>query len=210
MGPGDEKNYVPFTEKMIPRPNTKYGASKLKAEMWLATCGLPTVIFRPTGIYGPREKDYFLMFDSIKKGFDFSVGFRRQMLTFIYVEDLANAAYDALDRAPIGETYLISEERSYSQKEFRKLSLRSMGRRFAFPMRMPLWIVRIVSAIVEIWGVARMKPTTLNRDKYNIMAQRNWSVDTSKARHDFGFHAPTSLEKGIEKTVKWYMENGWL
>lgn len=210
MGPGDEKNYTPFTEKMIPHPNTKYGASKLKAEMWLATAGLPTIIFRPTGIYGPREKDYFLMFESIKKGFDFSVGFRRQMLTFIYVEDLVRAAYDALEHAPVGETYLISESRGYSQKEFRKMALQSMGRKFALPMRMPLCIVKAVSAVVEKWGVARMKPTTLNRDKFNIMAQRNWSVDTTKAERDFGFRARTSLKEGIDKSIKWYVENGWL
>ena len=71
--------------------------------------GIPYIIFRCTGIYGPRDHDYFLMFESVKKGFDFSVGFRRQMLTFIYVEDLARAIYDALEKAPTGEVYNISE-----------------------------------------------------------------------------------------------------
>ena len=86
MGPGDEKGYTPFDESMIPMPNTRYGASKLKAEMWLEMDGMPYIIFRPTGIYGPRDHDYFLMFKSISKGFDFSVGFRKQLLTFIYVD----------------------------------------------------------------------------------------------------------------------------
>jgi len=31
----------------------------------------------------------FLMFDAIAKGFDFSVGYRKQQLTFLYIEDLA-------------------------------------------------------------------------------------------------------------------------
>lgn len=210
MGTGDEKTYTPFRESMVPQPNTRYGTSKLKAEMWLQTSGLPYIIFRPTGIYGPRDRDYFLMFESIKKGFDFSVGFRKQMLTFIYVEDLVRAVYDALEKAPTGEIYNISEPRSYSQKEFRHLSMQAMKKHLVLPMRMPLWAVKAVSAVAEKWGVARMKPSTLNRDKYKIMKQRNWQVDVSKAEQDFGFRASVPLEEGIRKSIDWYRKEGWL
>lgn len=209
MGPGDEKGYTPFTEKMIPRPNTRYGASKLKAEMWLTTCGIPTIIFRATGIYGPRDKDYFLMFESIRKGFDFSVGLRPQMLTFLYVEDLAKAAYDALEKARTGETYNVAEPRAYTQKEFRKIATETMGCR-AIGVKMPLWAVKAVSFLAEKWGVLRMKPSTLNRDKYNIMKQRNWKADISKARHDFGFNPQTDLREGVRRAVEWYRKEGWM
>lgn len=210
MGPGDERGYTPFTETMIPRPNTKYGASKLKAEMHLAMSGLPHVVFRCTGIYGPRDRDYCLMFKSIAKGFDFSVGFRQQQLSFIYAEDLARAVFDALEKAPTGETYNIAESRSYSQKEFRKIASRCVGRRFVAGVKLPLWVVKAVSTVAEKWGVARAKPSTLNRDKFNIMKQRNWRADTSKATRDFGFTATTSLEKGVQETVEWYKKEGWL
>ncbi len=112
---------------MIPHPNTRYGASKLKAEMQLAMSSIPYIIFRATGIYGPRDKDYFLMLESVKKGFDFSVGYKRQVLTFIYVEDLARAIYDALERSAVGETYNIAEGRDYTQKEFRKIAPKWWG-----------------------------------------------------------------------------------
>lgn len=210
MGKGDEKGYTPFNEKMTPAPDTKYGASKLKAEMLLLMEGVPFIIFRPTGIYGPRDKDYFLMFKSIARGWDFSAGLRRQMLTFIYVEDLAKAIYDALEKAPTGETYIISEKRSYSQKEFRSIAREIMGKKFVLPVRLPLWIVKIVSAVAEKWGVARMKPSTLNRDKYNIMRQRNWNADTEKASRDFGFSPETDLKEGVKKSINWYKEQGWL
>lgn len=209
MGPGDEKGYTPFTETMIPHPNTRYGASKLKAEMWLATCGIPTVIFRATGIYGPRDKDYFLMFESIRKGFDFSVGFRRQVLTFIYVEDLARAAYDALAKAPAGQTYNVAEPQAYTQKEFRQIATEAMGCR-AIGVKLPLWMVRAVSTVAEKWGVLRMKPSTLNRDKFNIMKQRNWGADISKARRDFGFTPEISLREGVRRAVEWYRKEGWM
>ena len=210
LGPIHEKDYRPFTESDIPRPDTRYGASKLKAEMWLLTSGLPYIIFRPTGVYGPRDKDYFLMFESIRKGFDFSVGYKKQMLTFIYVEDLARAVYDALEHGKPGEVYHISEGKGYSQKEFRRLSMEAMKKRFVMPMRMPLWGVKGVSWIAEKWGVARAKPSTLNSDKYRIMKQRNWLTETGKAKADFGFEAEVPLEEGIRRSVEWYEKEGWL
>ncbi len=210
MGPGDERGFRPFDEKGIPMPNTRYGASKLKAEMWLATCGVPTVVFRPTGLYGPRDRDYFLMIESIAKGFDFSVGMRRQMLTFLYAGDLAKAVYDALEKAPAGETYCLADGRGYTQKDFRRIVCRELGKRIVISVRMPLWAVKAVSAVAEKWGVARMRPSTLNRDKYRIMKQRNWLVDTSKARRDFGFDPQTGLEEGIRRSIKWYRREGWI
>lgn len=209
LGAQCEKDYRPYTEEMIPQPNTRYGASKLKAELWLATAGIPYIIFRATGIYGPWDKDYFLMFESIRKGFDFGVGYRKQLLTFIYADDLAKAAYMALAKAPTGEVYHISEPRAYSQKEFRKLAMASMGKRFVMPMRMPLWATKAVCAVAEKIGVLRNRPSTLNSDKFRILRQRNWNCSTAKAERDFGFVAPTPLAEGIEKTVGWYEKAGW-
>jgi nucleoside-diphosphate-sugar epimerase len=178
--------------------------------MWLEMDGMPYIIFRPTGIYGPRDHDYFLMFKSISKGFDFSVGFRKQLLTFIYVEDLSRAVFDALEKAPVKETYDISEPRGYTQKEFRRLTAKAIGKKVVFPVRMPLWGVKAVSVIAEKIGVARMKPSTLNRDKYKIMKQRNWGVDVSKASRDFGFSPRVSLADGISESIRWYREEGWI
>ncbi|MDE7160811.1 MAG: NAD(P)-dependent oxidoreductase [Muribaculaceae bacterium] len=208
LGPGPG-GYAPFTEQTIPQPNTRYGASKLKAEMWLAMSGLPYIIFRCTGIYGPRDHDYFLMFDSVRRGVDFSVGFRKQLLSFIYVEDLARAVCEALAKAPVGETYNISEEAVYTQAEFRAIASRVLGKRFVLPVKAPLWAVKCVCAVAEKIGAAKGKPSTLNRDKYNILRQRNWAVDSSKAARDFGFRASTSLEEGVGKACAWYAAQGW-
>lgn len=201
MGPGADGQ--PFDEKKPPLPDTRYGASKLKAEMWLATAGIPYIIFRATGIYGPRENDYYLMYKSIARGFDFSVGFKPQALTFIYVEDLARAVFDAIEKAPVNNTYIISENASYSQKQFRKIVLNELGKRFAIPIKLPLWAVKTVSVIAEKIGALRGKPSTLNRDKYHIMRQRNWKADTSKARADFGFNPIVSLKEGIRLSIAW-------
>lgn len=211
VGPRDEKNYNPISEETIPIPNTRYGSSKLKAELRLMSQSeIPYIIFRCTGIYGPRDHDYFLMFESIKKGFDFTVGYRPQMLSFLYVEDLARAVYEALEKAPTGEVYNIAEPQTYTQKEFRKLSAEALGKRFVMPVAVPVWGLKAVTSVAGAWGMWRKKPSTLNSDKYHIMKQRNWRVDTSKAERDFGFRAEVDLREGIRRSVEWYKKEGWL
>ena len=70
----EQQPYTEILESDEARPNTAYGRSKLEAEQWLAdlpSCtgggggGFPYVILRPTGVYGPRERDYFMMAKSI-------------------------------------------------------------------------------------------------------------------------------------------------
>ena len=206
LGPGDEKAYSPLKGDMIPQPNTRYGLSKIKAETYLQTLpqSFPWIILRPTGVYGPHEQDYLMMIKSIDSHFDFGVGFRRQMLTFIYVEDLARAIFEALEHAPLHKKYIISESRAYSQKEFRSIVAKELGRRFVVPVRLPLWALKIACKVSEKYGAAKMQAVTLNSDKYNIMAQRNWNCDTSEAERDFGFRARIDLEEGIRRTVRAY------
>lgn len=205
IGPGDEKGYSPISEQMVPRPNTRYGLSKVKSEQWLETLsGLPWIIFRPTGVYGPHEQDYLMMIKSIDRHFDFGVGYRKQLLTFIYVEDLVEAMFMALEKAPVCRRYNISEPRSYSQAEFRRIVAEELGRKVVVPVRLPLWAVKGVSYIAQKAGLFTGKPSTLNLDKYKIMKQRNWQCTTDAATRDFGFTAPTSLREGIRRTVAAY------
>lgn len=59
----------PITEADKPCPNTAYGFSKLKANfIWVGHSGFSYIIYRPTGVYGPREKDYFLKRQSPSSG----------------------------------------------------------------------------------------------------------------------------------------------
>lgn len=208
LGPGDEKGYSPMTGDMIPRPNTRYGLSKIKAETFLmGQNDLPWVILRPTGVYGPHEQDYLMMVKCIDAHFDFGVGFRKQMLTFIYVEDLARAIFDALEKAPVHGKYIISEPRAYTQKEFREIVAKELGRKIVIPVRLPLWALSVACKVSEKWGAAKMKAVTLNSDKYHIMAQRNWSCDVTPAVRDFSFAPRVDLREGIRRTISAY-KNG--
>ncbi len=209
LGPGDEKGYTPLDSSTVPNPNTRYGLSKVKAEQYLEyQSGMPYIIFRPTGVYGPHEKDYLMMVKSIDSHFDFGVGFKPQMLTFIYVDDLVTAMFDALVSGKVGKKYIISEERSYTQKEFRQIVADELGAKWVIPVRLPLWMTWVASYVAEKIGHLRARPSTLNRDKFKIMKQRNWNADVSDAQRDFGFKTRFSLRDGIRETVHAYRENG--
>ena len=205
LGPGDEKGYAKMNGSMIPNPNTRYGTSKIKAETLLdISSWLPWIVFRPTGVYGPHEQDYLLMIKSIDRHWDFGVGYRKQLLTFIYVEDLATAIFDALERAPVHRKYIISEDKAYTQAEFRRIVASELGGKWVIPVRLPLWTAYVASVVAEKIAAARMQASTLNRDKFKIMKQRNWDCDITEAKADFGFNPRFSLREGIRNTVTAY------
>lgn len=205
LGPGDEKNYTPLSGDTFPNPDTRYGQSKIMAEQHLEHfAGIPYIIFRPTGVYGPHEKDYLMMIKSIDSHFDFGVGFRKQMLTFIYVDDLVNAMFDALEAGVENRKYIISENRAYTQKEFRDIVARELGGKWVIPVKLPIWAVWTASAVAEKIAKWRCTTSTLNRDKFKIMRQRNWNADISDAVAEFGFNPQVDLREGVHRTVEAY------
>lgn len=206
--------YPAITTADTPCPNTVYGESKLAAERYL--CSLPDfpwVILRPTGVYGPRERDYFLMAKSIKQHIDFAVGYRPQEITFVYALDVVQAAFLACERPAekvVHKAYFLSDGHSYSSRAFSDLLQHEMAVRFVLHIKAPLWFLRIVCAINGTIMRWFGKLTTLNMDKYHILAQRNWNCDIAPARHELGYTPRWSLEEGVKQTVRWYKQEGWL
>lgn len=195
----------------LPHPNTAYGRSKLEAERRLAaTEGLDYVVLRPTGVYGPRERDYFLMAKSIARHTDIGAGFRRQELTFIYVADLVEAAFLAMERGSRGSAYFLSDGYSYDSRRFSDLLQREMGVRHVVRLTVPLWVLRAVCFVAERLARLRNAPSTLNMDKYNILKQRNWNCDIAPARRELGYRPGYDLQRGVAETVAWYKEEKWL
>lgn len=197
-------------ETDTPAPNTAYGISKLDAERGLATMGGDYIILRPTGVYGPRERDYFLMAKSIKQHTDFAVGYSRQVITFIYMRDLVSAAYLALDRGQRGGAYFLSDGKEYDSRAFSDLLQREIGTRFVLHITAPLWVLRGVCWVAERLNRLTGKTSALNSDKYNILSQRNWKCDITPAQRDLGFKPEWNLDRGVTEAVAWYKANGWL
>lgn len=208
----EQQPYREITEHDVPKPNTAYGQSKLEAERYLDSIGnnFPYIVLRPTGVYGPRERDYFLMVKSIKEHTDFSVGFRRQDITFVYVKDVVQAVFLSLDHGMSGRKYFLSDGQVYQSATFSNYVHEELGRPWWIRIKAPLWLLRIVTFAGERIGRATGRMTALNDDKYNILKQRNWRCDIEPAMDELGYHPHYTLREGVKEAVQWYRNNGWL
>jgi len=216
----EEQPYQEIRESDMAQPNTAYGKSKLEAEQWLNSVNgelemrneqlFPYVILRPTGVYGPRERDYFMMFKSIQAHTDFAVGFKQQDITFVYVTDVVQAVFLALERGVTGRRYFLSDGEVYQSSTFSNLIRRELGNPWWIRITAPLWMLRVITFCGEYIGHLTGKVTALNNDKYNIMRQRNWRCDIGPARRELGYEPQVRLEEGVCRSVKWYKENKWL
>ena len=137
-------HYAPIRTTDTPRPDTDYGQSKLQAERSLAAIdGLDYVVLRPTGVYGPRERDYYLMARSIARHVDFAVGYRPQEITFVFVRDLAEAVVLACLRGKRGAAYFVTDGGVYDSRTFSRLLQRAMGVRGVVRVTAPVALLRL-------------------------------------------------------------------
>ena len=182
----------------------------MEAEKYLVTTTLPYIILRPTGVYGPREKDYFIMAKSIKGHSDFAVGYKLQDITFVYVKDVVQAVFLALEKGENGRKYFLSDGQVYQSTTFSDLIHEELGRPWWIRITAPVWVLRIVTFFGEYVGRLTGKVTALNNDKYNILKQRNWRCDIQPAIDELGYQPKVQLEQGVKETIKWYKEHKWL
>ena len=206
----EQMPYEEIRETDTPQPNTAYGRSKLEAERYLETTSLPYVILRPTGVYGPRERDYFMMAKSIQQHSDFAVGYQRQDITFVYVSDVVQAVFLALEKGQTGRKYFLSDGEVYQSSTFSDLIHEELGRPWWIRVTAPIWLLRIITFCGEYVARLTGKVTALNNDKYNILRQRNWRCDIEPAIRELGYQPTVKLAEGVRRAVKWYRENGWL
>ncbi|MBQ8520746.1 MAG: NAD(P)-dependent oxidoreductase [Bacteroides sp.] len=211
FGPIHEDTYQPISEADEACPNTAYGVSKLKSEKYLQSLeDFPYVIYRPTGVYGPRERDYFLMAKSIKQHIDFAPGFKRQDLTFIYVKDLVQAVYLSVEKNVTRRAYFVSDGQVYSARSFSDLIQKELGNPWVIHIKCPLIVLKVVSLLAETVAGWLGKTSTLNGDKYNIMKQRNWQCDITPLTEELGYKPQYPLDKGVKEIIAWYKKEKWL
>lgn len=211
----EQMPYQPIKETDTPRPNTAYGKSKWEAEKFLdgleeAGYDLPYVILRPTGVYGPREHDYYMMAKSIKEHVDFAAGWTRQDITFVYVDDVVQAVFLALDHGKKGRKYFLSDGNVYQSSTFSNLIHQELGCPWWIRIKAPIALLHVICNVCDAWGHLTGRLTALNNDKYNILRQRNWRCDIRPAVDELGFKPQWDLARGVRETIEWYKANGWL
>ncbi|MDR2126601.1 MAG: NAD(P)-dependent oxidoreductase [Prevotellaceae bacterium] len=201
-GAGNAKTLNPVKLGDQPKPNTAYGKSKINSENFIAQIpDFPYLFIRPTGVYGPREKDYMSFVKSVKKGIIPSIGFKPQYLTFVYVKDLAKAIFLLIEKRISCKSYFVSDGNVYTSAEYADTVKKLLGKRFVIKICIPVFILKIICFSLDtVYGWFGKSPT-LNRDKYNILKERNWKCDIQPLQTDANFVADYNLMNGLKETI---------
>jgi nucleoside-diphosphate-sugar epimerase len=198
------------TENEIPHPVSDYGNSKLHAEKALHkySNNIPISILRPSAVYGPRDREIFLIFQYIKKGVLPSWG--KGHTSLIYIDDLIDAVILAAESTlAIGKTYFISDGEIYSNEIILK-EISSALHVKPLRIRIPRNFLSAIGFLSEVISTMIGKKTMINRDKCKELMYSEWVCDINKARGDLGFKPKVGLREGIQWTTDWYRIHKWL
>ena len=143
-----------------------------------------------------------MMVDSIKKHIDFGAGLKQQDITFIYVRDLVDAIFLALEHGIVGKKYFLSDGNVYQSKTFSQLIRKELGNPFCIRFVAPIWLLRLITTLGDVWGRITGTITALNNDKFHILKQRNWRCDITPAIDELGFKPRYDLAKGVEEMLR--------
>jgi dTDP-glucose 4,6-dehydratase len=176
-----------FTENSPLAPNSPYAASKAAAEHFVRaahhTFGLETVITRCGNNYGQRqfpEKLIPLMIANALNDEPLPVyGDGKNVRDWIFVDDHARAVWQVAERGKNGEIYNIGARNERQNLDVVKSILDALGK--------PHSLVKFVS-------------DRLGHD-------RRYAVDPTKIETEIGWQPLETWESGLEKTVRWYLEN---
>jgi nucleoside-diphosphate-sugar epimerase len=201
----------PARETDPPQPVSLYGRSKLAGEETVKRLGsVPWTILRPGAIYGPRDMDFLNAFRMVRRGLAPTPGSGKQMISFVFVRDVAVAVRECLTRGEsAGKIYNVAAEPPCSTSDLLRAVARVMKKRvrtFAVPAP-----VLYVACVVQD-GLSRLtrRPHILGRQKWPEFRAAGWVCSVDRIREDLGFSAGTSLEAGLAETAGWYMKQGWL
>lgn len=198
----ESQPYRPICESDMPQPNTDYGRSKRMAEEYLMSLpSFPYVIFRPTGVYGPRDKDYAILIDSIRRHVELSLGITRQEITFVYVADLVKAVFLAISKEVTRRSYFVTDGNVYTARDFGDTVQRALGISRVWRIVVPQWFAWIVAMVCDGLSYVVGRAFTFNGDKYRILKQRNWTCDIAPLVTELDYRPEYDLQRGIKATI---------
>jgi dTDP-glucose 4,6-dehydratase len=185
-----------FTEQSPYAPNSPYSASKAAADHFARayhrTYGLPVLVTNCSNNYGPYqfpEKLIPLMILNALEGKPLPVyGDGQHVRDWLYVEDHCRAVRAVLGRGIPGEVYNIGAGCQWANLE----------------------VVKRITAIVD-----RLCPELEHRPCSSLIRfvtdrpghDRRYAIDAGKIRRELGWEPRVDLPAGLERTVRWYLEN---
>jgi len=202
---GPSKNGTPVDEHADPSPVSSYGKSKLEGEKAILKFKntIPITILRPSAVYGPRDRDFLVLFKMVKKGIFPDWG--KSYYSFLYVDDLIQGIIlCAESKGAEGKTYFLSENTFHSNEEVMKVIASALNAK-ARRLRIPKFVIPFCSFIGEKTNVG-----IINKDKMKEFTHLHWTCDAKKAKEEIGFIPRVFIGKGMKWTADWYRIHKWL
>lgn len=188
-----------FTEMTKYDPHSPYSASKASSDHFVRafhdTYDMPTLVTNCSNNYGPYqfpEKLIPLFISNICKGRPLPVyGQGENIRDWLYVEDHARAIDTIFHRGRTGETYNIGGSNEWRNIDLVRLLVRTVDRQLGRPVGTSDHLITFVT----------------DRAGHDL----RYAIDSTKLRNELGWEPSLQFEEGIEKTVRWYLENSqWL
>ncbi len=202
----------PITENDKPRPLEIYGESKFIAEQIVQEYGetIPFTIIRPPAVYGPRDVDFFEMFQYVRKGINIYASNRDSYISIVHVDDLTRGILDAM-KSPeaANKTYFLSNKKPIAWHEVKEVVERVVGRS-AFDINIPKFVLKVAGKCGDLYSKMTGRFSLINSPKIELSLPKYWLCSAELAKRDFGFQPETKLEEGMKGTYEWYQQNGWL
>jgi len=209
-GPGSPTSLEPIKISDEKHPISAYAKSKLCAEHYIKSIHvLNPVVLRPTAVYGPRDKDFLSYFHIIAKGIEFYIGSGKQLLSFIYVKDLARVVFSVLSLPRPNTSYIVSDGKAYANDEMGSIIKKILNKR-TLKIHLPrIPILASVFCIEKVYALFASMPF-LHTEKIKEITATNWSCDSDSLWKELKMNPAYTMEAGITETINWYRENGWL
>jgi len=198
----------PALEGDEPRPVSDYGKSKAIAERMVRESGLPYIILRPAAVYGPGDRDLFVIFKMVKRGLAFIPTGERHM-NFINVKDVCAGIEKALFSPRVNETFFLAHPEAQTQESFVEAIAEFAGKKCRL-VRVPSSFLKIAGEACALLGFFTRKTALLNPQKVRELLAGHWIVNAERMLGELDFHPSYGLKRGAALTLKWYEDNGWL
>jgi nucleoside-diphosphate-sugar epimerase len=202
----------PAAEDAPHAPSNAYERTKSEAELLVREAnrhGFPAVIVRPGLVYGPGDLHLLGFFRAIQRGLFRPIGRRQVQLHPIYVDDLTEMLVRcAHDPRAVGKCFNVAGSQPVTISVLAATIAHALG--VTAPRgTIPLPVARLVALAGDLLPppAKHLAPLTSSRLDF-LTHSRVYATD--KARQTLDFSAATGLVEGIERTVAWYRDLGYL